>query len=72
MVVIMTTEEALEICQGEMKDVVLNILAELGTDDDYLSLAEEIEAIFLDEYNILGKKSYPDFEDIALELIASM
>jgi len=50
----------------------LNIFAELGTDDDYLSLAEEIEAVFLDEYNILGKENYPDFEDIALELIACM
>lgn len=68
----MTTEEAIDLCHGEMKDVVSNILMELGTDDDYLSLAEEIEAVFLDEYTILGKEEYPDFEEVALELIASM
>jgi hypothetical protein len=69
----MTTKEAIDLCQGELKDVVLNILMELGTDDDALSLAEGIEEFFLGNYNILYQDNgYPDFEEVAIEFISNM
>jgi hypothetical protein len=37
--------------------------------EDLYDLAEEIEAFFLGNFDMLGKNDYPDFEDLAMYVI---
>ena len=66
----MTTEEAKTICDN-IPEVLSDILLELNSDDDILSLAEEIEDFFLGNYNLFLDDNYPDWEEVAIHVFSS-
>lgn len=83
----MTTDEALSICECElyqvcehflqilMAQVCEHILMGIETDgvnySNCLNMGKAIETIFLENYDILDKDDYPDFEEVAARFIAS-
>ena len=62
----MTTDDAMKYVDSHV-EIFTAMMWEF--DDDIFSLAEEIEEFFLGNFDLLGKNSYPDFEEIAIFLV---
>lgn len=66
----MNTQQAKNIADT-MPDVFSDMLLELNTDDDLLSLAEMIEDFFLGSYDLQTGEDYPDWEEVAIHVFSS-
>jgi hypothetical protein len=66
----MTTDQAKNIAD-ELSDVFSDMLMELNSDDDILSLAEMIEDFFLGSYDLSSGEDYPDWEEVAVHVFTS-